>query len=445
MREKRDKTIGFMAAVISFFCCSLTVTFPAPFLPLEGERHGLHESSTGMILGLEPFVQCIASILLGSLITISSASVMRLLIGGTMTLAGASFAFGFLQLIPSKASHLFVSSALFIRVIQAVSAAAIFNSSLTLIADMFPDNSVKMLSINTAIGTVGYIVGPAIGSLLYKLGSFWLVFTFIGGLLMTHTVAMITCCQCSEISFKEKSTSVVHHIPRRKILSKCSMTLSLFILFISAVQWSAVESVLEPELRHTYNLPEEQCALVFLLLSVTFTVSAPLAGRMLSTQPGKSRMKVVICSLLTSAAAFLLAGPSPLLHIAVPRISLLFVSLALIGTANGFTFTPAQDLAFDIRRLNLPDGICETSIRGFISGVWNSIYSLGIAIGMASSGRLTESTGWPCSMTVYAFGSLISAIVLMILQFGGWIEKEVTKTRSEENILKTPQIIDTEE
>lgn len=64
--------------------------------------------------------------------------VRNMLIGGSWTISLATSLFGMIEFIPHSSGGLFTAIGFTVRVIQGVGTAAVFNSSMTYLADVFP-------------------------------------------------------------------------------------------------------------------------------------------------------------------------------------------------------------------------------------------------------------------------------------------------------------------
>lgn len=440
----KDK-ISLAFCLLGQFLNCIAISIPSPFLPREVELHGLGSLTTGVMLGVVPFLQCFFNFMWNKIaITIGMRNVLK---AGTMITGVMTTLFAFIQFIPYDSTLLFAVAGFGVRLLLAVGTSAVFTATLALATTIFPEQSVWVLSLIGAIGGVGMVCGPAVGSGLFMAGGFWLVFVACGGAIILVSIA--TCiwfpkqnnvAECLPVDVAadvkagikadvkadvaaggpadvtcEPSTSKLP-VPYKRIVLDLRTLVGLSVGLFSSSCWVSIDPILEPELRNGYNLTEDRTALVFLLVSGLFIISAPIAGKLVGKSYCLDSLLLILIGLSISTTSFLFIGPCPLFGIHKLQLWTILVCLSVLGLTNCLLFVPAQNLVFNIERLNLPDSVDKTLVRGFLSACWNTAYAFGTGLGMIYSGAVAKYTGWAWTMTSYAGGCVLLILIVLIVK-----------------------------
>ena len=84
--------------------------------------------------------------------------------------------FGCLTYISS--TTLFLSAAYFLRILDGINGAALYNAMLSMLLSHYHDRAAGVYALADATFYVGYMAGPVLGSFLYQAGGFFLPFLF---------------------------------------------------------------------------------------------------------------------------------------------------------------------------------------------------------------------------------------------------------------------------
>ncbi|KAF6030709.1 hypothetical protein EB796_011008 [Bugula neritina] len=369
----REQKFILLAACTGNFFAFSCASLPSPFLPLLNESHNINSSLTGWIIGLFALIFLVVGPVCGrlmQLVKIHYIFILGMVVCGTMTIL-----FGSLEYFPYPESNsqnldvLFLVVQTILRIGQAAGAAAVAISSIVLLNTAFPENTITVLGYGETIAGFGTMSGPAIGSGFYKLGGFMAVFGVVGGLILGGSL-LAWFLLPTDIVIKRKETS---KYSIWSILFNLSMMVALTAAMSTGIIWMSVEPILEPELRKEYGLTPDISALVFLLISLFYTITAPFVGKALNRFVSNIR-----------------------------PLWLMMLTLVVLGTSTAFIAVPSMEIIFiSGSRANGSEGL-DPSTMVMISGVFMSFYSLGEFIGPVLSGIISQSTNFAWTMTVYS-------------------------------------------
>ncbi|XP_067937374.1 MFS-type transporter SLC18B1-like [Watersipora subatra] len=409
---KKQKIMIVSILLIQFFAGSCLST-PAPFLPKLSEKHNIGSSLTGVILSLLSAGMLIFSPICGKLMT-GKISPRTMLLAGIFTMGVSSVLFGLLAYFPipsadSGINYWFLVAALAIRLLMAVGTTAVFTSGSTIFAISFKDNSTTVLSyIETAIG-LGVMAGPALGSGFYKAGGFMLTFSGIGTISILMFFTLVFVFPYTDASDADEGQAASY----KWIFLQPNISLSFLCTVVTGLMWTSLDPVLEPELRKKFGLEEEICALIFIVLSVMYTVATAIVGKVFEKWKQVDSLKVLFLGLLLASLAFAMLGPSPFIP-GLPRpLWVLLICLGVLGAAFGALVVPCLNLLLSPE--SGPESLNDAS-KAVIMGIWNSAFSLGDLTGPIISGTVAEYSGFGWAMTACSLTSLTIAVVVVIFK-----------------------------
>ncbi|XP_067935471.1 MFS-type transporter SLC18B1-like isoform X2 [Watersipora subatra] len=305
--------------------------------------------------------------------------------------------------------------AIILRISQAMGSSAVFTAAMTCLTISFTEQTTTILSYSETVAGLGFMSGPAFGSGLYKAGGFLLVFTGVGGMLIVTSVVIgILLPEAGGSMDTGNSKSAL-----KLLMHNLNILLALLLTAFIGTLWASIETILEPELRTKYGLTQDLSALVFLILSVTYTITAPLVGKALDKLSCLNSLYVMVFGFLLHTVNFLFMGPSPMLGIERP-LWLLLLTLGILGIALGLTIVPSLDLLSfsDTESENAEgNGGMDESSKALISGFWSSAYSFGDFFGPTFSGIVTRHGSFGLTMTYYAIGCFAVAVIIILCVF----------------------------
>ena len=150
----------------------------APFLPLELEKKGLAPSYTGIVFALYSVGSIVWSPIVAKHVDrVGSSNLLGLALG----VMGVTFiCFGLIGILTNKAIILAV--ACFLRLVQGITCSTCATTILTIWTNEYAiEQREKLYSYHMAMGGLGFVVGPLVGSVLYSMLGFQNTFFVYGG------------------------------------------------------------------------------------------------------------------------------------------------------------------------------------------------------------------------------------------------------------------------
>ncbi|XP_067936651.1 MFS-type transporter SLC18B1-like [Watersipora subatra] len=403
------------------FLSNVCQSLPAPFLPLLNENHNVESGVTGWVLGLLPLVQVFMSPVYGK--SMAYVSPKTMLVSGLFILGIFTVLFGFLEYIPlpetsTSIQTVFLLLEIFIRMLQACGSTAVVISAMTLLTLKFSAKSSTILGYSSTAMGLGFMCGPAIGSGLYAIGGFIMVFASIGAILLIQSVMLIFFLQKNEISQSAESArdqpSVTQLLKSPRRLAY--LALSAFV----GVLWSSIEPIIEPELRQKYGLSEEISALTFLLASFTYTISSPLVGKALDSLSWLNARHLMVFGFVLHSINFFFMGPSPLLVLSgfTRPLWLLLLCLAVLGSGVAIGFVASMDEVVSIKSSDSEfedNPALLKNTKAAVAGFWASAYAFGAFLGATLSGLVNAYTSFGVTITCYSIACGLAAALLVIV------------------------------
>ncbi|XP_057300992.1 MFS-type transporter SLC18B1-like [Hydractinia symbiolongicarpus] len=408
-RDKKTTFIAISLALI-FFCSSCALGMISPFFPRKASEKGCSKTTIGLIFSVHPLVIFLFSPIVGKMIPYIGPKFC--LIGGC-TVEGASLIlFGFAIHLPNGIP--FILFCFCIRIITALGSACTLTASLTFTATLFKDNLNTVNGIVESSFGAGFMAGPAIGGILYKVGGFTLPFLVLGLCVICLIFSLIFILPSS----KELQDDCSHHhdvtesslikvllVPGVLIMTSVNIMIGIANTFFDTTLANHINSI-------TNNtLSVMQIGFFFLIPSGFYTFSAPIVG-VVADKLNAGRSFMVIGSFLCFAG-YMFIGPSPLVRYVVPaHLWVVCISLAVIGITVSLCFVPVishmQESAIDA---GFEDNLVTASL---VSGIWNGSLSIGNTVGPTFAGIFTDHFGFPWASTVIAFLFLAEGTGLVI-------------------------------
>ncbi|XP_067937505.1 MFS-type transporter SLC18B1-like [Watersipora subatra] len=422
---KSEKRI-LLTCLISQFLSNLIASLPAPFLPSLDESHNIESNITGWIIGLLPLTQLFVCPLYGKLV--NYVAVRTMLITGLLLCGCFTVLFGMLEYLPlpnptnGNVDGMYLCLEIVLRIIQSLGAGAILVGAMTYLTVTFTDNTMTVLGYAQTACGMGYLIGPGVGSGLFKLGGFVAIFTAVGGCMILVGVIAWLILPRDDMAQTENDGSA----SLRKILFNRNVIASLTLTAFMGTIWSSIEPILEPELREKYGLQEEVSALTFLLVSVTFTVGSPLIAIALDKLSWLTSLPLMMCGFLVNFVTFLFMGPCPLFDGFIRPLWLMLVCLTFMGVGIALGMVPSLHLLSfgNAEKSGKPLG---KSAKAILSALWSSAYALGDFIGPTFSGIMTEYINFAWTMTAYALACLLTASLISLVQLYNCVKKRKSR------------------
>ncbi|XP_037078433.1 MFS-type transporter SLC18B1-like [Pollicipes pollicipes] len=381
-------------------CCGAVLI---PFFPTDAQNRGVSESVIGLVFSSYALTQLVMTPVTGKLIP--KFGMTQVLYFGLLLAGLATIGFGALDFVANDT--LFIALCFVVRIISAVGASLFVTSSLTFVANQFPDNLNSAVGVVETCSAIGVSIGPAIGGGLYELGGYGLPFYVLGGVLLLCVVLNLWLMPW-----------IVHDAESRPDMARMARVLvrspenwlCMFALITISINWSAMEPGIQPYATSKLGITVPQMGLYFLVASGAYALISPIWGK-LADIATNTYIQTSLC-LVGSAVSLLVLAPSPMLKPLQPTWLLLGVGMTLneVFTAGAFIPHFSNMLTSTIAH-GLEDDVATQS---FVSSVWWAVFSMGSVLGPAFSGVITEAYSFPIMMTCIAVNTLGCALLTML-------------------------------
>ncbi|KAG8192957.1 hypothetical protein JTE90_028080 [Oedothorax gibbosus] len=397
-----QKWIAFCLCLVDF-TAFLSMSIIAPFFPREAAAKGMREAVSGFVFSIYALVMVITSPIFGKIIPTVGAKFMFL--SGVGVCGSCNILFGLLDKVYGQIE--FTVLCFVVRSFEALGAAAFSTASCTILIDQFPDNIGTVFGFIETCTGVGMSIGPAIGGALYAVGGFGLPFFALGG----SVVLIVPFCWYLLRNVKDPEGVLTPSVSYKKLLSMPHVVVVCLILAVASQAQGFIDPTLEPHMRQ-YNLDTSIIGLLFLLLSAAYAISSPIVGWV--SGKVENKYPIMIVGLILVTLAMLLLGPSDFLPID-GSLWLSIVALILLG----FSFAAAYVPTFESMFIAAMNGGLEDDINTYsvVSGLWNSVYSLGEVTGPSLGGVLSDFLTFPQASTLMAVCTLAAFFVALVAWF----------------------------
>ena len=262
---------------------------------------------------------------------------------------------------------------IFARLLQGMSGAATWSAGLAMLADTFePGERGKRLGLTMSAMSVGTLLGPAVGGILYD--NLGYAPTFIIPSLMAFIVGLLF------LAVKQAPAPVLQlpfgdRISPFLKIPRMSVVIMLAIVF-GAATYGILEPYMPVYLYRSFSATPTIIGLTFGAMSLFSIIGQPIVGRLYDAHGGRS---LIASGLICSALVIVVCVSMPSLYSTAAVFSLL-------GITMGFALTPMLPLMSD-----LYSGEGDSNSRGLVYGVYNTLFSLGLAIGPFAGGLLVAA------------------------------------------------------
>jgi len=269
------------------------------------------------------------------------------------------------------------------RLFQGAASAALWTSGLALIATHYVEKRVEMLGYAFAGGTLGSVLGPTAGGLLFHAGGYRLPF-LVTGILVVIDAALIAILLPARGTAQRETPNI------RALLFNKSVVVPALAVALAAFSVGIVEPLLPVRLAR-YGATSMAIGLIFTISTLVYGLSAPVVGRVAERLPIQ---RVIVLGTIAMAATL------PLLAV-FKGVVLVCVALSLVNISFAFMLNPASaELGNAVDRAGM-------SCYSAVYGVYNICYS----IGMLATTALV-STG---ARRLNFWGVLLSASAVLLV------------------------------
>ncbi|EDV22588.1 uncharacterized protein TRIADDRAFT_58964 [Trichoplax adhaerens] len=180
-----DITRRFRLTIIVIFSCLYVVSacayaIIAPFFPIVAEKRQITHVQLGIIFVVYSIVKAIFSPIVG--ILLPRVGVRYVLWAGLTIEAGSSILLGFLANIYDRTSFLLFG--IILRGTQGLGSAMYQTAAASYITVICQDSVATVLGVLEIFTSIGFMVGPPVGGILYSAGGFKLPFIVLSSILL---------------------------------------------------------------------------------------------------------------------------------------------------------------------------------------------------------------------------------------------------------------------
>lgn len=408
--------ISFSIAYIGW---GLLLSLQPPFYPLEAEKKGATLSQYGFVFGIANLAAFIFAPIFGKFgAQIGPKLLLNL---GAFTQGCVGVSFGFLKYVQNTGTFLGLSY--FLRFLDGMADAMSVAAGVSILMKLFPNKVSQVVAWTEMLFGLGYMLGPAVGSVLYQWGGFLLPFLcvgiwcFIGAFGVFFTIPKLDMIVYADGPVGKK----LNIVDLAKHPAIFLPILDNLICFFS----EGMIDVLEPHLRNA-GATQSQVGLTFLILGGVYMVTTPIAGYVYDKV--KYPTLVSILGNTCMAVAFLLIGPVPFIDLE-PTVPLIQGSIGIAGFGYALvmvsTFGRTQAAALE---KGFKDDI-ETYI--LISGIWSTSFYLGKFLGPTLAGISVDKYGFRTT-TIWFFALLCGILVVDFFELIFSVRKTRSKIKKEE-------------
>jgi DHA1 family multidrug resistance protein-like MFS transporter len=259
------------------------------------------------------------------------------------------------------------------RLLQGMSGAATWSAGLAMLADTFePGERGRRLGLAMSVMSVGTLLGPAVGGILYD--SLGYAPTFIIPSVMAFIVGLLF------LMVKQPPPSVLRVSFGDRIAPFLRTPWMSAVIVLAIVFGAATYGILEPYmpvyLYRSFSATPTIIGLTFGAMSLLSVIGQPIVGKLYDARGGRP---LIAAGLICSALVIVVCVMMPSLYSTAAIFSLL-------GITMGFALTPMLPLMSD-----LYGGEGDSNSRGLVYGVYNTLFSLGLAIGPFAGGLLVAA------------------------------------------------------
>ncbi|XP_038051589.1 MFS-type transporter SLC18B1-like [Patiria miniata] len=392
MWENQNQWFQFAVTSALYMSVWLSCSIIAPFFPPEAIRKGANQTAAGLVFG----AFSITSFLIGTPLArvVPRVNVKTMFLIGAGLCGCTNMIFGILDKIQD--GTIFVTSALLMRVAEAVGSSAALIAAMAMVGGNFPESAPQMLGLLEMFSGLAFVMGPMIGMILYRAGGYELPFFSLGGLCLLLT-ALNAIVLPTKAFVKPKVDEGLWSLLR--IPAVWPVVLALFVS-------TAAQAVFNVGIAyHTLKeglLPADNAGIVFFIQGGSYALSTPVFGWILNNAMKYFRittrvMLILGCVLL--AISFLTIGPSPWLPFRTSK-TILIVSCVLIGLSMGLVTVPSIiDMVISAQWYGLDDG---PVVYGMASGIFLSCFHLGSFVGSTLGGVLIDRYDFDATATIFA-------------------------------------------
>lgn len=407
-----------------FACLGLNVAmytlskgvFP-PVFPIEvriihpSHARGAGGIAVGLVFSFAAFAQFLFAPFVGREIPRLGAKHMNVL--GYFLVGGSLALFSFVSEIHEWSDFLGICYAL--RISEGFGRAMIQVSSFALLFGTFPEKVASATGILEIFISLGYVIGPIVGGVLFQFGGFRTPFLFSAGLLFLASVMgqLVLPKPAMETQSKLLGDDT---FPVRAILCVPESVLMLCASFFSSMVPGFFDPALGPLLHEKFELSRSSVGAVYPLCQFFFMLFSPVVGYFADSK--RARTFLIPFGCFMSAVGFALMGADVAFGMK-QLLGVLVAGYAVVGIGATFIGTP---LAADLLDTMRSRGHADTAgLHGAIGGNLGAAHSLGLTVGPIIGGAVSGSFKFGDGAVLFAFiFVLLGAVLVLHTAFCWW-------------------------
>ncbi|XP_055455368.1 MFS-type transporter SLC18B1 isoform X2 [Psammomys obesus] len=401
--------------------CMMAYSILGPFFPKEAEKKGASNTMIGMIFGCYALFELLASLVFGKYVVHIGAKFM--LISGMFISGGVIILFGVLDQLPK--GPIFIVMCFLVRIVDAIGFGAAITASSSILAKAFPNNVATVMGSLEFFSGLGLIAGPPLGGFLYESFGYEVPFILLGCIVLLLIPLNLCILPSYESDPCEQSFWKLVTLPKVRLIAFVIISLSSCFGFL--------DPVLSLFVMEKFSLSAGYVGLVFLGLSLSYTISSPMFGLLSDKMPNLRKWFLVFGNLIT-AGCYMLLGPVPIFHMK-SQLWLLVLVLVVNGISAGMSIIPTFPEMLSCAYENgFEEGI---GTLGLISGLFGAMWSIGAFMGPMLGGFLYEKIGFEWAAAIQGLWTLISGLVMGIFYL--WEHSKMRRRSKVQNIIGTEE------
>ena len=396
----KSRTI-LLAATISciYFIWGVLPTLLPPFFAIYAESKGATITQSGSVFGIYYLAGLISSPIFAKYG--SRMSPKYSFIPSSMTQAICTFLFGGLCYIDDLA--LFLGLAHLLRICSGMAIAACWGSLLAALLGLFPKSTSKVIGATELFYGAGYMLGPAVGGILYDTGGFLLPFAAVGTISFVSTL-MLSFSFPNDSHLQTKDTTCNTKSSCAALIMKKGILMPLLEPFSAYFSMSMIEATLGMYLKSTGSSQD--------IISITFCVSG--GSYMLSTIVSAlitDRLTYPISVSIFGNVCIIAAFTFILPPNYIPKVYITLstcICMSVLGFGVGASYISSYKRAKDYA---IRDGFSpNTRTYHLLSGLWLSSSFTGYFLGPITGGYMTEIYGFRYAIFVCLFLHVVMVV-----------------------------------
>lgn len=398
------KTLVLVCMAINTLLLNMCLSVVGPVFPIEVKKiFPRHDTTAGFAIGMVFSVATISDFISAPFVgrDVPNLGAKRMFGLGSFLVSGLMILFSFVSELHDW--DYFLGYCYTLRICQGVGTAMVFVSSFALLAGTFPEKVASVSGMLEVFTGMGFMIGPAIGGVLYEYGGFKAPFLFMGILLMVGTIVVQFLLPDEGSSHVENAT-----FPLSKIICQPRAFLMLVVTFWTSAALAFFDPTLGPVLHFGFHLSASKVGACFLVSPGIYMLLAPLVGHVADKYIRKPLMPF---GCFVAALGYELLGPNTLFGVK-PSLAMVLVGLGLTGMGVAFAFIPVSaDILHTMRQRGYEN---SQELHGAIGGLLASSFSLGLTVGPVIGGTLSGSFNFGDASALFGVIHVIVGAVLFV-------------------------------